>query len=259
MRVTALPDADSDRRPVVRVLLHVDGDDVRLAEREGGGKEARLEALVVAWNGAGEPVGETAGRFSVPVVGEGEARLRSEGVGYATTVAMPGEGSYYVRAVVRDRASGRLGAASAVADVPDLGRGGLVLSGLVLSSGGATIPDAGSGLLREVTPAARVFPRDSSVRYALRVFGARPDRATARPHLAVVARLLHEGQAVFTGPETPVDASSGGSTAAVRVSGTLQLPDGLEPGGYVLQVSLRDLLAPVSGGRATQSIDFELR
>jgi hypothetical protein len=259
LHITALPDADNDRRPVVRVLLHVDGGDLRLAEREGGGREASLEALVAAWNGAGEPVGETASRFSVPVAAAEEARLRGEGFVYAATLAVPGDGAYQVRAAVRDAGNGRIGSAAAVADVPDFRRRDLVLSGLLLSSGGASVPDAGSGLLPEVTPGVRVFPRDSSLRYTLRALGARPDRSTVRPRLAVVTRLLHDGQAIFTSPETRVVVPAGESATTVRVSGVLPLPGGLESGSYVLQVLVHDLLAPTAGGRTTQSIDLDLR
>jgi VWFA-related protein len=260
LRVTALPDADDARRPFVRVLLHVDGAAVTLADREGGGTQATFEALVMAANGAGEIVGQTATAFTIPVAAGDEARARREGFVYAMTLPVRRDGAYHVRAAVRDAGSGSTGSASTFADVPDFRPGRLALSGLAVGSERPVAVGAGSaGLLPQVTPAVRIVPRGSSLRYALRVFGTRADGPTARPRLATTTRLLHDGRAVFTSAEMPLEAAAGGAGEPIPVGGRLQLPASLEPGSYVVQVFVRDLAASGSRGRAARSIEFELR
>lgn len=260
LRVTALPDADDARRPFVRVLLHVDGAPVTLAGREGGGTDATLEALVVAANGAGEIVGQTATRFMIPVPAGDEARARREGFVYALTLPVRRDGAYHVRAAVRDAGSGNTGSASTYADVPDFRPGRLALSGLAVGSERPDTADAGAaGLLPQVTPAVRIVSRGSSLRYALRVFGARVDGPTASPRLATTTRLLHDGRFVFASTETPLETTASGAGEPIPFGGRLQLPASLEPGSYVVEVVVRDLAASGSKGHAARSIDFELR
>jgi VWFA-related protein len=260
VRVTALPDADAARRPFVRILLHVDGAAVTLAAREGGGSEATLEALVEARGGTGEIAGRTATGFRIPVAAGDEGRARREGFVYALTLPVRRGGVYHVRAAVRDAGSASTGSASTYADVPDYRAGRLALSGLAVGAEKSVVAPVGpAALLPRVTPAVRIASRGSSIDYALRVFGARAEGPTDQPRLATTTRLLHDGRAVYAGAETPLESAAGAGRDAIPVGGRLQLPPGLDPGSYVVEVAVRDLASSGSSGRAVRSIDFELR
>ena len=259
VRVTALPDADAAHKPFVRILLHVDGAAVTLAAREGGGSEATLEALVEARGGAGEIARRTATGFKIPVAAGEEGRARREGFVYALTLPVRREGVYHVRAAVRDAGSGSTGSASTYADVPDYRAGRLALSGLAVGAEKPGAPAGPAALLPRVTPAVRIASRGSSIDYALRVFGARAEGPTNEPRLATTTRLLRDGKAVYAGAETRLESAAGAARDAIPVGGRLQLPSGLAPGSYVVEVAVRDLASSGSSGRAVRSIDFELR
>jgi VWFA-related protein len=260
LKVTALADADEARRPSVRVFLHVGGDAVKLTDREEGGTQATLEMLLVATDDAGRIAGHAARRFVIPVAAGDESRARREGFMYATTLPVLHAGAYDFRAAIRDASTGHTGSAFTFVDVPDFRAGHLALSGLTVSSDKYVVAgNEAADVLPEVTPAVRVVPRGSSLRFGLRAFGREAPKSTVRPRLATTTELLHDGEVVFTTEEVPIETAVEGAATAIPVGGHLKLPSELEPGSYVVRVVVRDVAAPASSARATQSIDFDLR
>lgn len=71
-------------------------------------------------------------------------------------------------------------------------------------------------------------------------------------------RLFHNRQQVFTGQEKSLDVSNQSDLKRLTVSGAMQVGKEMEPGEYVLQVVVTDLLAKEKHRVATQWIDFEI-
>ena len=168
-----------------------------------------------------------------------------------------------MRVVLRDDASQRLGSSTQFVEIPDVKKGRLALSGLVLG-GQQSVPVAGEleeGQLaaKDVnpTPAVRIFTQGNSIVYAYEIFNARTDR-NKKPQLEVEIRLFREGQQVTSlNPSAPDSDAQQNSQRLIGV-GRMQLTQ-MPPGDYMLQVIVTDKLAPEKNRIAAQSMDFEVR
>ncbi|HLQ77434.1 MAG TPA: hypothetical protein VK210_08770, partial [Terriglobia bacterium] len=172
-------------------------------------------------------------------------------------------GAYQMRVVLRDW-NGRLGSATQFVEVPDVKKGRLALSGIVMSAdqlqkvgGGAFTEGAPIGTDPNGTPAVRVFKQDTTIAYGYQILNAHTDR-NKNVQLQVQTRLFRDGQQIHDG--TPETVSSDGQSDPGRLSevGRVQLMR-MAPGEYVLQVIVTDKLAPEKYRIAAQSMDFEVQ
>jgi hypothetical protein len=209
-------------------------------------------------------------------------RLLQDGLLYFFNVPIKHAGAYQLRVAVRDAASERVGSASQFITVPDLSKDRLALSGLVVS--GSLSTQAGSaaaavsaaptpsalrdtsraeGMVEEIdaeaSPAVRRFRRGATLEYRYAIFNAHADQATQRPQLTIQVRLFHDGQQVFAGPPTIFKAGPQSNPKRLMTGGLLQLGAELNPGEYVLQIVVTDLLAKKEYRTAMQWIDFEIK
>jgi hypothetical protein len=166
---------------------------------------------------------------------------------------------------VRDTATGKVGTASRFVEAPDFERGGLALSGLIISgskadgarAGGEKSPQASEVAEVESGPAVRRLRQGMMLDYGLVVYNAQAERATRRPKLTTQVTLFRGGQQVYAGSPTPLDADGQPDPRRIVAGGRIQLGAGMEPGDYVLQVSVTDSARqkPVT---LSQWIDFEV-
>jgi hypothetical protein len=70
--------------------------------------------------------------------------------------------------------------------------------------------------------------------------------------------LFRDGKEIFSGKELPFDSSGQTDLQRLRTSGALQLGSNTEPGEYVLQVIVTDLLADKKHRVSTQWMDFQI-
>ncbi|HEY0099527.1 MAG TPA: hypothetical protein VGB76_11310 [Pyrinomonadaceae bacterium] len=71
---------------------------------------------------------------------------------------------------------------------------------------------------------------------------ARLDKAANRPQLTTHARLLRDGQLVYSGFSVPLQMTMYPDPKRIDIFGRLQLGSTLAPGEYVLQVIVTDTL-----------------
>ncbi len=92
----------------------------------------------------------------------------------------------------------------------------------------------------------------------MKIYNAQVDKTTRQPQLQSQVRLFRNGKQLFTGNPIPVDPSNQADLKRLGVGGALQLGTQMEPGEYVFQVVVTDLLAKEKNRVATQWIDFEI-
>jgi hypothetical protein len=165
--------------------------------------------------------------------------------------------------VLRDSTSQQVGTATQFIEVPDLSKGRLALSGLVLAVDRRQNPNSSEASQGEVagddgrtSTAVRIFKVDTPMIYAYQIYNARLDR-TKKPQLEVQTRLFREGQQVYATTPTPLPGDAQDpkrliATGRVRIS---KAP----PGHYALQVIVTDKLAKGRYQLAAQSTDFEIQ
>jgi hypothetical protein len=171
-------------------------------------------------------------------------------------------GPYQMRVVLRDTTSQRLGSSTQFTEVPDIKKGRLTLSGIVMGADRTRVGiDSTDGQIvapdPNETPAVRIFKQGTTVVYAYAIFNARADR-NKKAQLEVQARLFRDGQQVYTGAQVSMSSDAEQKTQLMAASGRLQLTQ-VTPGDYILQVVVTDKLAGDKYKVAAQSIDFEVR
>jgi hypothetical protein len=171
-----------------------------------------------------------------------------------------------VRAAAKDTVSGHAGSASQFLEVPELRKGKLALSGIVMSGASRTVPgaDSESELADDewedpdATPAVRRFRANSSVAYAFAVYNAERSAEDAKPQLAVYLNLYRDGARVQSMAKATPAISAPSADAPVAVGSALRLGSAVPAGSYTLEVVVADQLRKGKGAAAVQSIDFDV-
>jgi VWFA-related protein len=259
LRLTSLFSSPTSKTTVVDSLMHIDASQLKLTDEADGWKKAVIDVVAVLFGEDGQVIDEINRTETVRARGEALQLMLSEGLVYMMKVPIRKPGAYQLRVAVRDTQTERLGSASQFIEVPDLGKGRLALSGVVISSGlDAHAPQgtAAADPLREAT--VRRFKRGSKIDFLYHIYNAKVDRAAGRPRLSTQARLFRDGQPVFEGPPNPFDIGPQTDMARLKGGSRLQLGMNLAPGEYVLQLVVTDELAKGSRATATQWLDFEI-
>jgi hypothetical protein len=166
-------------------------------------------------------------------------------------------GLYQLRTAVRDRPSGRVGSANQLIEVPDVKKGRLALSGVLLTGQAGAVREEGATALRDPqsSEAVRRFRSGTTASYGFVVYNAHLEKD--RPQLESQIHIFREGQPVITGKPKPIDPGPQTDMQRLIAGGALRFGPELPPGDYVLQVAVTDALAR-KGRVATQWIDFQI-
>jgi hypothetical protein len=169
--------------------------------------------------------------------------------------------------VLRDQATEQVGSATQFVEIPDVGKGHLTLSGIVLSAdalAGAKPADGASQEEGQVadqdpngTPAVRIFKPGAGINYVYQILNAHAG-TDRKPELEVQTHLFRDGKQVYADNPVPMQFKPTDDIKRLLGSGRIQfgrIPDG----DYVLQVIVTDKLAKDKYRVAAQSIDFEIR
>jgi hypothetical protein len=168
--------------------------------------------------------------------------VERDGIVYVQRLPVKKPGAYQFRVTLRDLGSNQIGSASHFIEVPDLNKGRLALSGIVLEGAGAAgqkTTGARSG------PAVREVHGGMQLSYSPFIYNARLDQRSGRPQLETRMRLCHEGRIMYEGKvkqESPSDLE-GKEEKRFQVKGEMQLSNKVTPGDYLLQYIVTDCLA----------------
>lgn len=261
MRLTSLFGDDRGAGSFVRAMVYVDARDLKFSAEPDGGHRATLDLVVMTSDGMGRIIDQLGRTETVTAKDDIYQRVLQQGLTYVLNVPVKQAGSYQVRIAVRDSATEKTGSASQFVSVPDLTRGGLTLSGIILSGISTaatqnTEPDPQAG------PAVRRLKQGMFLNYGYVIYNAQLDKSTGKPQLSTQMRLFKDGKPVFTGRVASVDVSQQKDMMRVSTGGRLQVGSNLTPGDYVLQVIVTDMLVKEKEKEkrrtATQWIDFEV-
>src|SRR5208283_4097568 len=171
-----------------------------------------------------------------------------KGLVYVVNQPVQRPGVYQMRIALRAQRSDRLGSANQFVEVPDLNKGRLTLSSILLrhARGANSGVDQVEGQVADTDPATaaalRVFKPGDALTYQYLVFNALTD-AAKRPELAVQTRIYREGKPVYAGQPMLPDVARAADSKRLLAGGHLMLAHGIPAGDYVLQVIVTDKLA----------------
>jgi VWFA-related protein len=198
-----------------------------------------------------DQVGKQRGGFdntvNVTLTADEYNRALKAGLPYLGQVSLP-PGIYQVRIAVRDNTNEAIGTISRYLEVPDLAKGRLAVSSVLLGS-----VAAGETKATSPTPlsATRQIQQKNDLRYAAIVYNAREKGG----QIEVTTQLLisQNGQVIYKGPEEPLHP--GGQGKQVIKVGQLGLSH-VKPGRYTATVVVNDNLADKKARTVSRSMDF---
>jgi VWFA-related protein len=251
----------------VDTLLHIDGTDLKFIDEPGGWHKAVVDLVVMTFGDNGQATGTTNKTYTIRAEGKTYEMLLKNGLVYSMQHPVKKPGGYQLRVVVRDVNSEQLGSASQFIEVPDLRKGRLTLSSILLNQNFATslmrrdrqVPDGLEGELPDPlgSAAVRSFKPGTTMTYAYQIFNAYPD--SKRPsQLNAQARLFRDGRQVYVGPVLPMQPTGEMDRQRLEARENLQLGTDAGKGDYVLQVTVTNSYRKKKR-EAQQVMDFEVR
>lgn len=236
LRLAALFTDSPDLGAFLNTRLQIDGRDLRFTADSDGTQKAVFDLLVAAFGEKNEVVSKINRTYTVRCKGAECESGRAGGFLYALNFPVPKPGAYQMRVALRDAASQDTGSASQFIEVPDLSKGRLTLSSLIV---------------RESSPA-------HTIEYGYQILNAHMDSKRGAD-LEAQSFLFRDGRQIYAGPVTPLAVSAQVDPKRLAGGGKLQLGAAIAPGDYVLQVVVVDKLAKEKYRTASQWMDIEIR
>ncbi|MGO4880262.1 MAG: VWA domain-containing protein [Bryobacteraceae bacterium] len=255
LRLTALYAEVPKRGPVVRNLLHIDTRDLTFrtsysldALHDAPPESmANIEILAVATSMGDLPVATVARSFTMHAPDKGRAEAIEQGALYTLDVPVKKRGAYQIQAAVRDVATGKVGSASQFLEIPELKKGRVALTSILLQD---TDRPAGEPAWTGMSPAVRQFHPGGEIEYFCLIESA--GKVTAAD-LDSQIRIVRDGKDVYTGPAKFLAISGGG----MAFTGKLKLSAKMTPGDYYLGIVAAQPNARKNAA-AVQWTDFEI-
>jgi VWFA-related protein len=248
-------------------LLHVNAADLQFSDTPEGKKKASFDVLAVSFGENGVPIDTINKNYVLTVNPEIYQKVIRDGFVYHFLFPVKKPGAFQMRVAIRDVTSSKVGSANQFVEAPDLKKGRLTLSGIVLENMtekqwsdlqniSSTAPRE-----RETDPmqdtSLRRFKRGTVLRYADEIYNAKFDQTT-KPNLQTQIRMFRDGKIVFDGKFNPYQIGAQTDFRKLTLTGALALGDKISVGDYVLQIIVIDNAAKKKNKLATQWVQFEV-
>jgi hypothetical protein len=250
--------------------MHLNAKDVSITEGKEGNRIMTVEAVSLTTDINNDIKDSNARRYTFDIKEENIPWIREHGIKFSLKLPVKKPGAYYVRAAVRDPASGKTGSAYQYIEIPDLNKHRLSLSNMFVINRQEDLPWAASGrpedLRKLLYPDLRLDPRKSP---ALRsylpgetfecvamIYNAKAPKGQ-KPDLASQFTLYGNGRELFKSEPEVVDLSRMSNFKRIPIKIKLHLKEFFPPGDYVLLLQVKDNLANKKHNLATQALDFK--
>ena len=175
-------------------------------------------------------------------------QVSKTGISYSASSTLP-PGAYQLRLAVRDNKSGSIGTMYRYLEVPDLSKGRLTASSLLL---GAVPPNETTATKPTPITGSRQISRKQDVRYAVIIYNAK--QKDGKPQLKTQLTISQNGQVIHKEQEEALETNLRNSAQFIKV-GQLGL-SGVRPGRYTMTLVVTDTLADKKAQTVTRNMDF---
>jgi VWFA-related protein len=239
--------ATQPKQAAIDIHLAIDPKKVAF-EEQAGKQQATLDVVVFVFDELGKLRGGTSETVTVSLAPDDFKQAVEAGFTYSASTALP-PGVYQVRVAVYDNKTQNIGTLSRYLEVPDLTKGRLTASSLLLGA----VPQKE---VKATTPsplsATRQISRKSDLRYAVIIYNAK--QKDGKPQVTTQLVVSQNGQPIFKEAEEPVQGGQSNSGQLLKV-GQLGM-GGVKPGRYTLTLVITDPLADKKAQAITRSMDF---
>jgi VWFA-related protein len=267
LAANALYASDPNDGAYIRSFLHIDARNLKFVEDAEGWKKATFDVAAVTFGDNGVPVENAQTTYTIKTKGATYDTMLQKGFVYTLIVPVKKPGVYQFRVALRDTATGKIGSARQIIDIPDVSKRKITMSTIAVENVSKTTWEyitqgkIGSGPGQVQVPSTllydtvlRQFPANSVLRYGFEVYNAKFDGSqTAK--LETQAKILQNDKVIVEGSINKHESVAQNAGAIPRISGAILLKETLPPGDYVLHLSVRDML---SRQVATQAFPFEV-
>jgi VWFA-related protein len=257
LRLTPLYIDNTQREPVVTLLLHIDASKLHFTQAEGR-YQTKLDEFGLVFDATGKAVDKFSNTLDMNLLPQTyEGALRRGFV--ATRILNLKPGTYQIRMFLREIGSGLIGTANDYIDIPNIKVDRFATSSLFLS--GQTIQDGKivTTAGENSTPSQRRFKAGSEFSYSLVIYNAKLDSKSKQPQLEMRMRVLRGSKVEFDGQWRPVTIAEGSAPPARIITGGITQLGKLGADDYTLEATVRDKLrGKESRSTVRQEIDFSV-
>ena len=261
LKLNALFYAPSANANIIRSLVHIRAQDLTFTDEPGGAKKTVFDVIAIGFGDNGIPVDQSSKTYTMVLQKNAFERSMRTGFVYDFSFPIKKAGAYQLRVALRDHGSNKLGSANQFVEVPNLKKGRLVVSGVVLENvayadwqkresgqaSGSSDPMADTSLRR--------FKRGTVLSYGFTIYNAK--RTGVTPNLSYQTKIFRDGKSIFESAVRPVELLNN-DPRVVDFSAALALGTSMVPGDYVLQITVTDNLAKPKQNTTTQFVQFEM-
>jgi len=238
--------------PTVSTAVQLPGEFLSFGPQPDGKIQAVVDLSGVYYDEKGNAKASFLERIITTAPSAEAAKTYHADITYTYPARLP-PGLYQVRAAARDDKSGRVGSMHAWIEVPDLVKKQLSMSSILL--GERTQPKV-TNVSDSVPPnpvalsASHQFNRGSTLRFLIFAYNTVPAPADQKPDVAVQVQVIRDDQPVLTTALRKITTE--GVADLTRLPYAAEIPmSEMQPGRYVLQVSVIDRVAKQSTTRQT--------
>lgn len=256
----------TDNNVFVHSFLHVEAKDLKFTDEPDGSKKAVFDVLAVNFGENGVVVDQISKTYTLTVKDDMYQKIIKEGFVYNFLFPVKKPGAYQMRVAIRD-SNANVGSANQFIEVPDLKKGRLTLSGIVLenmteaqwkvsqTTPSANATERGTNPMQDTS--LRRFKRGTVLRYATEIYNAKLDQ-TKKPKINTQIRVFRDGKLILEGKPIPFNLEGQNDFGKMNFMGALALGEAMEVGDYVLQIVVIDNQAKAKRNLANQWVQFEI-
>lgn len=246
----------------VTTLLHTDAQGITFRPEPDGSYVGSVDLMAALFGDNGQIVGYGDHTYTLRVKREDYDAVLQNGFVFTETHRVKQPGAYQLRLALRDAYTQKVGSASQFVEIPDVTKGHLALSGVLLrKSGGeahSTVVVTGQSAASDAkgNEAVRIFGPGAVISYAYEVMNAVSTR-DAPPQLFEQIRVYRQSRLIHESAPARLELRGQDHADNFMAGGLVRLGPQFAPGDYILQVVVTDKLAKKKQYRsATQWIDF---
>lgn len=242
----------------VRTLIYFPPASLSFRNQADSKYAATFDLVAMSTGDNGIPLDHIFKKFTITVDNKTYQRYQKRGFVYNFTFPIKKEGAYQLRVAVRDEATGKIGSASQFIQIPDPKKNRLMVTSAALENltPRQQIEAAAESSIDPWTATAlRQFKAGTVLNYTFSVVNVRTD-SSGNTSLQAQSRLYKDEKQIFT--SSPSQVSRKPTDNVLDILGTLNLGSDLEPGDYILQIDVTDLLSKKKDRTVSQFIQFEI-
>ncbi|MGH9821911.1 MAG: VWA domain-containing protein [Blastocatellia bacterium] len=238
--------ATQGKKGAVEVDLNIDPAALTFQDTDGK-KKANLDVAAFVYDQFGRMRGGFSKTLNLALTPRELERAYKDGVPFPSQNAELSPGSYEIRIGVRDKNSGALGTVSRYVEVPNLEKGHLSASTLLLGS-----VDAGDTRTQSAPVSGnRRISRNKDLRYAVIIYNAA--RKDGHTKVKTQLTIMQDGRILYREPPQAV-IDAGKNQPLIKVGQVILSNATL--GRYVIQLEITDEFAAKNDRTIHRSMDF---